>query len=370
MAKVKSDKTFFHGKSESTGVLLINLGTPQEPTKSSVRRFLKQFLSDGRVIEIPKLVWLPILYAFILPRRPEASARNYKKVWMDEGSPLMHYSVRQQKLLQKEMEFRFNGPVHIELAMRYGAPDIETGIDKLQEKGVRRVLILPLYPQYSATTTATSFDEIFKVFSARRWIPELRFVAQYHDHPSYINALADSVKEFWKTNQRSEVLLMSFHGLPKRNLDLGDPYFCHCHKTGRLLAEKLGLKDNEWKLTFQSRFGKAEWLKPYTDKTLSEMPAEGVKSVDVVCPGFPSDCIETLEEINMENRGYFMEAGGQEYQYIPALNDNPEHVKALADIIQQHTQGWVETDSNWQASTAEKQSKITKKQAQEHGAKI
>ncbi len=367
---MKSDKTFFHGKSESTGVLLINLGTPKEPTKSSVRQFLKQFLSDGRVIEIPKLVWLPILYAFILPRRPEASARNYKKIWMDEGSPLMHYSERQQKLLKKEMASRFNGPVHIELAMRYGDPDIQTGIEKLLEKGARRILFLPLYPQYSATTTATCFDEIFKEFSARRWIPELRFVAQYHDHPSYIDALADSIKEHWKNHQRSTVLLMSFHGLPKRNLDLGDPYFCHCHKTGRLLAEKLDLKDNEWRLTFQSLFGKAEWLKPYTDKTLSELPAEGVKSVDVICPGFPSDCIETLEEINMENREYFMEAGGQEYHYIPALNDRPEHIKALADIIQQHTQGWPETGNHWQAASVEKQSEMTKKQAQDCGAKI
>ena len=370
MTKVKSDKTFFHGKSESTGVLLVNLGTPAEPTKSSVKQFLKQFLSDPRVIEIPRLIWLPILYAFILTKRPAASAENYKKVWMEEGSPLMVYSLRQQKLLQKEMETRFNGPVHIQLAMRYGEPSIESGLKALQEKGARRVLILPLYPQYSATTTATSFDTVYKFYMGRRWIPELRFIAQYHDFPAYIDTLAKSVKAHWKTNGRSEVLLMSFHGLPKRNLELGDPYFCHCHKTGRLLAEKLGLKNEQWRLSFQSLFGKAEWVKPYTDKTLMALPGEGVKSVDVICPGFPSDCIETLEEMNIENREYFMEAGGESYHYIPALNDDPDHIFALADLIQLHTQGWTETSPEWKASAAEKQCEISKQNALEKGAKI
>ncbi len=370
VAKVKSDKSFFHGKSECTGVLLVNLGTPDEATPSAIRKFLKQFLSDGRVIEIPKLIWLPILYAFILPRRPAITAETYQKVWMDEGSPLMHYSQRQKKLLQKEMESRFKGPVYIELAMRYGDPSIDSGLQSLQEKGARRILVLPLYPQYSATTTATSFDAIYKFFMARRWIPELRFISQYHDHPSYIKALSKSVEAHWKDNARGDLLLMSFHGLPKRNLDLGDPYFCHCQKTGRLLAKQLGLKEDQWKLTFQSQFGKAEWIKPYTDKTLKKLPAEGVKSVDVVCPGFPADCIETLEEINMENREYFIEAGGENYHYIPALNDSPEHIHALADLIQQHTQGWTETDSNWQVSTAEKQCELSRQKAKEKGAKL
>ena len=370
VAKVKGDKTFFHGKSESVGVLLVNLGTPEELTTKAVRKYLGQFLSDSRVIEIPRLIWLAILYGFILPRRPPVLVEKYKTIWMDEGSPLLHYSNRQAKLIQQEMESRFKGPVIIEPAMRYGKPSIESGLKALQEKGSRRILILPLYPQYSATTTATGFDEVTKVLRSWRWVPELRFVGQYHDHPSYIEALASSVKEHWKTNGQSDVLLMSFHGLPKRNLDLGDPYFCHCQKTGRLLAEKLELKDDRWRLTFQSRFGKAEWLQPYTDKTLMALPNEGVKTVDVICPGFPSDCLETLEEINIENREYFMEAGGEDYHYIPALNDNQEHIKALADIVQQHTQGWTETNSDWDNASIEKQNELIQQRAKSMGSKL
>ena len=368
MAKVKGDKTFFHGKSESIGVLLVNLGTPDEPTSSAVRRYLAEFLSDSRVIEIPRLAWLPILYGVILPKRPPVIVKKYQKIWLDEGAPLLHYSNRQAKLIQQEMESRFKGPVFIEPAMRYGKPSIESGLKALQEKGAHRILVLPLYPQYSATTTATGFDKIATVLRGWRWIPELRFVGQYHDHPSYIDALASSVKEHWNGKGQSEVLLMSFHGLPKRNLDAGDPYFCQCHKTGRLLTEKLQLKNDQWRLTFQSRFGKQEWLKPYTDKTLMELPNEGVKNIDVICPGFPSDCLETLEEINIENRGYFMEAGGENYHYIPALNDNQEHIKALSDIIQQHTQGWAETDENWDIANTEKQNDFTQKRAKTKGS--
>lgn len=370
MAKIKGDKTFFHGKSESTGVLLVNLGTPEEPTTSAVRKYLAQFLSDPRVIEIPRPVWLAILYGFILPRRPPVIVKKYKEIWLKEGAPLLHYSQRQAKLIQQEMESRFSGPVFIEPAMRYGKPSIESALESLQEKGARRILVLPLYPQYSATTTATGFDEVTKVLRGWRWVPELRFVGQYHDHPAYIDALAKSVKQHWKEKGKENLLLMSFHGLPKRNLDLGDPYFCQCHKTGRLLAEKLQLKNNQWKLTFQSRFGKAEWLQPYTDKTLSSLPEEGVKSVDVICPGFPSDCLETLEEINIENREYFMEAGGESYHYIPALNDNQDHIKALTDIIQQHTQGWAETDPSWNISNNEKQNELTQQRAKAHGSKF
>lgn len=370
MAKVKGDKTFFHGKAPITGVLLTNLGTPAEPTPTAVRKFLKQFLSDGRVIEIPKIIWWVILNAFILRKRPQESAKNYQKVWMEEGSPLMYYSEQQQKLLQKEMQVRFKGPVHIELAMRYGDPSIESGLDALQEKGTRRILILPLYPQYSATTTATTFDSVYKHYLGKRWIPELRFIAQYHDDLSYINSVSKSIESHWQEKGKSEVLFMSFHGLPRRNLELGDPYFCHCHKTGRLIAEKLGLTDQQWRLTFQSRFGKAEWVKPYTDKTLMALPKDGIKTVDVVCPGFPSDCVETLEEMNIENRDYFMQAGGESYNLIPCMNDHPDHIQALADLIQLHTQGWAETDLNWRASESEKQSAISKKQAIEKGAKL
>ena len=370
MAKFKGDKTFFHGKSESIGVLLVNLGTPEEATSTAVRKYLAQFLSDTRVIEIPRLAWLPLLYGFILPKRPPVIVEKYKKIWMDEGSPLLYYSNRQAKLIQQEMETRIAGPVFIEPAMRYGKPSIETGLKVLQEKGAHRILVLPLYPQYSATTTATGFDEIAKILRGWRWIPELRFVGQYHDHPTYIGALASSVKQHWKDNGQSDILLMSFHGLPKRNLDLGDPYHCQCQKTGRLLAEKLTLNNNQWRLTFQSRFGKAEWLQPYTDKTLMTLPAEGVKSVDTICPGFPSDCLETLEEINIENREYFIKAGGESFSYISALNDSQVHIKALADIIQQHTQGWAETESKWNSSIIEEQNKITQQRAKKMGSKL
>lgn len=370
MAKVKNNPSFFHGKTESTGVLLVNLGTPEEATAPAVRKYLGQFLSDPRVVEIPRLVWLPLLHGLILRKRPAASAENYKKVWTDEGSPLLSISQKQAKLLQQEMEMRFKGPVYIELAMRYGTPSIESGLEALQEKGAQRILVLPLYPQYSATTTATTFDEIARVLKTWRWIPELRFISQYHDNPAYIKTLAESVKEHWKENGQANMLLMSFHGLPKRNLDLGDPYFCQCHKTARLLAEKLGLKDNKWKLTFQSRFGKAEWLKPYTDKTLMAMPSEGVKSVDVICPGFPTDCLETLEEINGENREYFMQAGGEQYKYIPALNTNPAHIHALSDLIQQHTQGWHETSVDWSPAVTEKKNSLSQALAKKAGAKL
>ncbi len=373
MAAFQGDKTFFHGKNESTGVLLVNLGTPSEPSPSAVRKYLGQFLGDPRVVEIPRILWLPLLYGIILPKRSVSSAANYKKIWLDQGSPLLHHSQQLADLLQHEMENRFSGPVFIELAMRYGKPDIKSALSTLQEKGCRRILVLPLYPQYSSTTTATTFDAVNKVLKNWRWIPEMRFVGQYHDSPGYIKALAESVKNHWRQldesgEARSEVLIMSFHGLPRRNLEAGDPYFCQCHKTGRLLAEALDLKNDQWQLTFQSRFGKQEWLKPYTDATLKQLAADGVKRVDIISPGFPADCLETLEEIEMENRAYFLEAGGESYHYIKALNNHPLHIRALADIIQQHTQGWPETSPEWSPQDIEKQNQLTQQRAKIKGA--
>lgn len=350
MPRFQGDKSYIHGSPECTGILLVNLGTPDEPTKSALRRYLAEFLSDPRVVEIPKLIWYPILYGAILPRRPAKSAALYQSVWTKQGSPLMLHSLNQQKALQKEMQIRFAGPVKIELAMRYGKPTIRQGLERLNRQGAKRILILPLYPQYSATTTATTYDKVYDVLKKWRWVPELRFVGQYHDNNSYIEALARSVETHWKEHERGDCLLMSFHGIPKRNLQLGDPYYCQCQKTGRLLANRLRLKANEWKLTFQSRFGRAEWLQPYTDKTLQELPSQGIKKLDVICPGFPADCLETLEEIAVENRDYFLKAGGKSYRYIPALNDNKDHIQALADIIQQHTQGWRETSRDYQAA--------------------
>lgn len=365
MPRFQGEKAYIHGTPECTGILLVNLGTPDEPSRSALRRYLKEFLSDKRVVEIPRLVWLPILYLVILTCRPSKSAALYKSVWLKEGSPLMVHSVSQQKALQKEMSIRFRGPMNVELAMRYGKPSIKQGLNNLKQQGAKRILVLPLYPQYSATTTATTYDKVFSILKKWRWVPELRFVGQYNDEQSYIEALARSVESHWKENERGECLLMSFHGLPKRNLLLGDPYFCQCHKTGRLLARRLNLKDNEWKLTFQSRFGKAEWLQPYTEQTLKALPDQGVKALDVICPGFPADCLETLEEIAVENRDYFLKAGGESYQYIPALNDAKDHIQALADIVQKHTQGWAETSSNWH----EAQAGLIQNRAKEKGAK-
>lgn len=369
MSRFHGEKNYIHGSNECTGILLINLGTPDAPTPKALRRYLAEFLSDRRVVEIPRLLWMMILYGAILPRRPAKSAALYKSVWQEGGSPLMVHSKAQAEALQKEMSIRFAGSVKIELAMRYGNPSIKQGLENLQQQGARRLLVFPLYPQYSAATSATSYDAVFDIMKTWRWMPEIRTVGQYHDNPAYIEALAKSVEQHWKDNEKGELLLMSFHGIPKRNLLLGDPYHCQCHKTGRLLAERLGLNDNEWRVTFQSRFGKAEWLQPYTDKTLEALPTEGIKKVDIVCPGFSVDCLETLEEIAVENRDNFMQAGGEQYHYIPALNAEPLHIRALADIIQQHTQGWQETDGQFDAKSQEHQANQSQQLAKAKGAK-
>ena len=369
MSRFSHDEQFFHGKSESTGVLLVNLGTPDEPTTKAVRRYLKQFLSDGRVVEIPKAIWWCILNGIILRTRPAKSAKLYASVWEDAGSPLLKYGKLQQQAIQSEMAVRFKGPVHVELAMRYGNPSIHDGLRKLRSQGVRRLLVLPLYPQYSAATTATTYDAVSLEMKKWRWLPEIRFINQYHDNPRYIQALARSVKAHWEAHGQNQKLVMSFHGLPKRNLDLGDPYHCQCHKTGRLLAEALELSPEQWQVTFQSRFGRAEWLKPYTDKTLEQLAKDGTKSVDVVCPGFSADCLETLEEIAGENYEVFKEAGGEQYAYIPALNDDSEHIQVLADLIQSHTQGWPETSNDWQEAQAQAHDKNTQTLAAAMGAK-
>lgn len=369
MSKFHGEKNYIHGSHECTGILLINLGTPDAPTPKALRRYLAEFLSDPRVVEIPRLLWMMILYGAILPRRPAKSAALYKSVWQADGSPLMVHSQAQTEALQKEMNIRFAGSVKVELAMRYGNPSIKQGLEKLQQQGARRLLVFPLYPQYSAATSATSYDAVFDIMKTWRWMPEIRTVGQYHDHPAYIEALAKSVEQHWQNNEKGNLLLMSFHGIPKRNLLLGDPYHCQCHKTGRLLAERLGLDDKAWRVTFQSRFGKAEWLQPYTDKTLEALPEEGIKNVDVVCPGFSVDCLETLEEIAVENRDNFMQAGGEHYHYIPALNAQTLHIRALADIIQQHTQGWRETDKPFDPKKQEQHASLSQQLAKAKGAK-
>jgi ferrochelatase len=370
MRKYNGQDNFFHGKEEATGILLVNLGTPKAATTSAVRRYLKQFLSDPRVVEIPRLVWLPILYTLVLPRRPAVTAKLYATVWTEEGSPLLVFSKKQQVAVQHEMQTRFKGKVIVELGMRYGEPSIELALENLKRQGMRRLLVLPLYPQYSATTTATTYDEVNRVLKRWRWLPETRFVGHYHDHSAYINALARSVKTHWEQHPRGQLLLISFHGLPKRNLELGDPYYCHCQTTARLLAEKLVLKPDEYQVSFQSRFGKAEWLKPYTDKILEELPATGIKKIDVICPGFAADCLETLEEIKIQNGEIFLQSGGETYRYIAALNHHQDHIHTLSDIIQEHTQGWKETASDWNRATIEKCSQSTQKRAKNKGADL
>lgn len=323
-------------------VLLCNLGTPEAPTAPALRRYLAQFLADPRVVEIPKLAWALILHGIILRVRPAKSAAKYATVWTPEGSPLKVWTEKQARLLQDLLGER-GLRVRVAYAMRYGQPAIGATLDALKREGVRRVLVLPAYPQYSGATTASVIDEVARWALKTRHLPELRFINRYHDEPAYITALAQTVRDHWQREGRGERLVMSFHGMPERTLHLGDPYHCECLKTGRLLADALGLRDGEWLVTFQSRFGKAKWLRPYTEPSLVKLAQQGVKSVDVICPGFSADCLETLEEINQEARAAFLEAGGQRFGYVSCLNDHPAGMQALAELAQRHLQGWPTT---------------------------
>jgi len=328
------------GLPESTGVLIVNLGTPDAPTTGAVRRFLRQFLSDPHVIQYPRLLWWLILNFVILLIRPSRSAAAYRKIWTEQGSPLMVHSEAIAKKVHASMVSAENGPVHLELAMTYGEPSIAGAIDKLLAKGVSRIVALPLYPQYSGTTTAAVTDVVALELKRRRQTTESRFIYDYHDTPGYIGALAASVREYWAQNGRSEKLLLSFHGVPKSTLANGDPYQLQCQETARLLADELQLDDDDWLLSFQSRVGREEWLAPYTDETVRELGKQGVMRIDVVCPGFSTDCLETLEEIAMQNAGFFSDAGGESLHYIPALNARDDHVQFLVDLIQQQIRHW------------------------------
>jgi len=330
---------FSHGQAAKTAVLVVNLGTPDAATPQAVRRYLAEFLADPRVVEIPRLVWLPILHGIILRTRPAASARKYASVWTAEGSPLKVWTEKQALLLAGYLGQRGHS-VLVRHAMRYGSPSIAAALDALRAAGAERILVLPLYPQYAAATTASVGDAVADWMKRRRNLPELRFVKHWHDDPGYIGALARRVSDHWMTHGRPDRLVLSFHGLPKRSLTLGDPYHCECLKTGRLLAERLKLREENVVVTFQSRFGKAEWLKPYTEPTLIALAKEGVARVDVFCPGFFADCLETLEEIDLEARAAFLAAGGKEFGYIPCLNDQHEGIAALAAIALSHMGGW------------------------------
>ncbi|MBC7499444.1 MAG: ferrochelatase [Herminiimonas sp.] len=328
-----------HGTLSKTGVVLVNLGTPDAPTTGAVRRYLREFLSDHRVVEIPRLIWWLILYGIILPIRSGKSAKKYASIWTKDGSPLRVHTEKQATLLRGYLGQRGH-EVQVAYAMRYGTPSVASVLHKLKESGCDRILILPAYPQYAAATTASIFDAVFAHYANERNIPELRFIKHYHDHDSYIDALCKSVESYWQTNGRPDKLVMSFHGVPKRTLLLGDPYHCECYKTARLLATALGLTATDYLVTFQSRLGRAEWLQPYTAPTLQKLGREGVGRVDVMCPGFSSDCLETLEEIGMEGREDFLHAGGKEFHYIPCLNEAPAWITAMAEIAEQHMIGW------------------------------
>jgi len=369
MPRFKGEPDYRHGSPECIGVLLTNLGTPDAPDTPSLRRYLREFLWDPRVVEIPRPLWWLLLHGVILPTRPARSAEAYQQVWdtRGEGSPLMAISRRQREGLQARLEERLAGPVQVALGMRYGHPSLAEGLAELNRAGARRILVLPLYPQYSGSTTASTFDAVTRELRRWRWVPELRFLQHYPRDPGYIHALAASVREHWAAHGEPDRLVMSFHGVPKRYLLAGDPYHCECHATARLLAEALELPEERWQVTFQSRFGRAEWLQPYTDATMRALPEEGVRRVDVICPGFPADCLETLQEINDENREYFQAAGGETFHYIPALNERGDHLDALADLASRHCLGWPE-HSGWDAGQAEAEAQASRERALALGA--
>jgi len=335
-----SSPDFHHDAAERIGVLLVNSGTPRSPRPRDVRRFLQRMLSDPRIVELPRALWLPILHGLVLPFRPRRSARKYRKIWSAGGSPLLDLSERLRTELVGKLAQRMLAPFSVELGMLYGEPTVSDALARLRASGAQRILVLPLFPQYCGSTTGAVYDQVNGELRRWRWLPELRFVAEFHDDPGYIEALRASVTQHWEASGRTGHLLMSFHGIPERYFHQGDPYFCKCQKTARLLADELMLQEDEWSVSFQSRFGAAAWLKPYTLEVLREMPARDVKDVTVVCPGFSVDCLETLEEINMESREAFLRAGGARFEYVPALNARLEHARFLATLIAQHCQGW------------------------------
>jgi protoporphyrin/coproporphyrin ferrochelatase len=342
--KYTNSDNFDHGHSPRIGVLITNLGTPAAADTKTVRSYLKEFLSDPRVVEMPRLLWWLILNGVILRIRPRRSAAAYAKIWTGDGSPLLQHTLAQTNALQRVMSQQLGEQVIVDFAMRYGEPTISGAIQGLLDRGVRKLLVLPLYPQYSCATTASTFDALAQDFSSRRWLPELRFISHYHDYPPYIEALASTVRKYWQQHGQAERIIFSYHGEPQSYLDNGDPYHCECLKTSRLLAAALGLAEGQYLSTFQSRFGRQAWLKPYTDEVLKELPAQGVKSVQLLCPGFSADCLETLEEIDEENREYFIQAGGERFEYIPCLNSQPEHIDALAQLITSQLSGWALAD--------------------------
>jgi protoporphyrin/coproporphyrin ferrochelatase len=316
------------------GVLLVNLGTPAQPTRSALRRYLREFLSDPRVVEIPRFIWLLILHGIILRIRPAKSAKLYQKIWTKQGSPLMVISQAQRQRMTEALATKYGEQVIVDIAMRYGEPSIDNSLKQFQLQGVQQLIVLPLYPQYASPTTGSTFEAVVRELSSWRWIPSLHFINGYHDHPLYIQALANSVNEYIAEHGKPDKLLLSYHGMPKQFLTWGDPYYCFCQKTSRLVTAQLSLTDDDVITSFQSRFGKAQWLTPYTDQVLAELPSQGVKHVAIISPAFSADCLETLEELEHGSRQVFIAAGGETFHYIPALNTRDDHLKALLALIE------------------------------------
>lgn len=368
LPKFVNSADYSHATLPKLGVLLTNLGTPEAPTTGAVRHYLREFLSDPRVVEVPRALWWFILRGAILPFRPARSAAAYQKIWTAQGSPLLVHAEAQTAAVREQLENALPGRIEVALGMRYGRPSIASALHKLKAAGVRRLVVLPLYPQYSASTTASTFDAISAELMRWRWLPELRFVSHYHDEPAYIAALAASVRDYWQQYGRGERLLVSFHGLPQKYLDKGDPYHCQCHKTARLLAEALQLPAAQCKVAFQSRVGREPWLKPYTDELLAEWGRAGAGTVDVICPGFSADCLETLEEIAMQNAEFFVQAGGKQLRYIPALNERPDHIEFLVALIMRNFTGWREAATGYDPAAAASEADASQARARAMGA--
>ena len=372
MAYYNSEPPFSHGDQLKVGILIANLGTPDAATSGALRRYLSQFLMDRRVVEIPRFIWWLILNGIILVIRPKKSAAKYAQVWTPQGSPLLVHAQKQTQLFSGFLAQKIKSPFAVELGMSYGNPSMKAAIEKLKAQHCYRILVFPLFPQYAASSSAAVFDAVWKVLLKMRNVPAVRTIRSYHDHPAYISALAKSVLAYWQINGKNYTngagkLVMSFHGVPKVHLTKGDPYHCACHKTGRLLAEALGLSKDDYVIAFQSRFGKQEWLKPYLASTLETLGKAKTKRIDVICPGFSSDCLETLEEIAMEGKEIFTHAGGGEYHYIPALNQNDDWIHAMTEIALENLQGWVSSD--WDSAQAKNDNEMSKLRAQALGAK-
>jgi ferrochelatase len=357
---------YVHGTPARTGVLLVNLGTPDEPTAAAVRRYLAEFLWDPRVVEIPRAAWWVIL-RIILLTRPARSARKYAAIWWKDGSPLRVILGRQVQLLRGYLGERVKSPLAVAGACRYGNPSIAAGLAELRGKGCDRILVLPLYPQYAASTTGSAVDALGAVLARLRNVPAIRTVRGFHDHPAYVKAVARAVNAYWEKHGRPDRLVMSFHGLPRFSLDRGDPYHCECQKSARLIATELGWNDERTRTTFQSRFGRAEWLQPYTAEVLADLGRKGTGRVDVICPGFAADCLETLEEIAMEGRDTFLQAGGKEFHYIPTTNDSPAFMAALTQVALENLRGWASAE--WDAAAAEGEARGSAARAKAMGAK-